>query len=223
MAREPNTTLSLSRKRVRRREYSWLLFWLRFHTILRQPFIYTANQSSELRAKRAKFSCLTLLLLYSDFRAYFSAASSTSGIGGGSEPSLSSSFFRRPLPCLDVNISLWCLLKMQRGCCCKLMVFLKKKWNFLPLFSRGEKCPSFPLFFWSSQVLNWRWHVRFHYPFISIGSKCEELSHFLHLKRCHFRWHPIVHFYINVIMQCWGTFLQRAKWDLRNCSSFRRI
>ena len=29
------------------------------------------------------------------------------------------------------------------------MVFLKKKWDFLPLFSKGEKekSPSFPLFF----------------------------------------------------------------------------
>ena len=85
-------------------------------------------------------------------------------------------------------------------------LFLKEKVGLFATFflggKRKEKSPSFPLF--SSQLTMTR-EVPF-YPFISIGSKCEELSHFLHLKRCHFRWHPIVHFYPNDMMACWGHF-----------------
>ena len=113
-------------------------------------------------------------------------------------PLASTSFFRRP-QYLDVNISLWCLLKMQRGC----WLLFWKKWNFLPLFFQGgkellpekEKSPSFPLFFVS---LNWRWHVRSLLPLYFFWSMWGIVSIW---KRGghHLKWHPIVHFWWRAI------------------------
>ena len=107
-------------------------------------------------------------------------------------------FFRRP-QYLDVNISLWCLLKMQRGC----WLLFWKKWNFLPLFSEGgkellpekEKSPSFPLF--CVPKLTMTREVPSTPLFLLVN-----VRNCLHLKRGghHLKWHPIVHF--SVMMAC---------------------
>ena len=158
--------------------------WLRFHTILSHPFVYSAsNQNKPFWVCHDFFYAVTLGPTFPQHLAHLELVE------------VLNLFFQTPT---TLSWRKYKSLMSIENAKCKGAFSLRKSGTFCHFFSRGkrkEKSPSFPLF--SSQLTMTR-EVPF-YPFISIGSKCEELSHFLHLKRCHFRWHPIVHFYLNDI------------------------
>ena len=169
-------------------------FWLRFHTILSQPFVYSAsNQNKPFWVCHDFFYAVTLGPTFPQHLAHLELVE------------VLNLFFQTPT---TLSWRKYKSLMSIENAKCKGAFSLRKSGTFCHFFlggKRKEKSPSFPLF--SSQLTMTR-EVPF-YPFISIGSKCEELSHFLHLKRCHFRWHPIVHFYLNDIWHVGDIFAKR--------------